>query len=82
MSSTPKSQFGVTDGLGDGDGDGDGTGDGLGGMGLFASYVPQKKVTPFELERYRPDLKPFRWQLEEPTRLFDFIDYNPLRNIR
>jgi hypothetical protein len=69
------------DGEGEGEG-GEGVGTGLGGVGMFSAYVPPRKTTPLELERYRPDLQPFRWQLEEPVRLFDYIDYNPLRNIR
>jgi hypothetical protein len=48
---------------------------------MFA-YQPSQPFTPAEIQKYEPTLKPFKWELEEPTRLFDYIDYNPLRNLQ
>ena len=67
------------DGDGDGNGDGDGDGDGSGGLGLSGGGM-------FSLEApsiFEPSYKPLDYdtQLLKP-RMFDFIDYNPLRNIR
>jgi len=62
---------GAGEGPGSGDGSGDGLGVGLGGTGMLAS-----KTTPFKRDPYTPPDLPFEWELVEPIRLFDVIDYN------